>query len=420
MLSGCEMNDKSNEIAQTLGLGAHGKGRRFWAALSVVVAIVLVGVWYAVKITDTSGAIRYVTAQVTHSDFVVTVTATGTVEPTNLVEISSELSGTLASVEVDFNDAVDIGTVLAKLDTTKLEAQVEIAKASLDAAVARVAVAQAVLEDARQKYETARDLDLQGFTPHQTFVSQQAAFRTAQAELQSSLADRSLAEANLDLYSAELDKACICSPIKGIVLDRSVDPGQIVAASLSAPVLFTVAEDLTQMELQVAIDEADIGRIAIGNKANFTVDAYEDQRFPAEISEVRFAPETIDGVVTYKAILTIDNSEMLLRPGMTATADIIVAEITDALVVPNAALRYTPPTPSSAEESEERSGLLGMLIPDRPDAATSGDDRTLWILDDGVPQEVPVSTGDSDGRITEILDGPLKVGSFVITDQSGG
>ena len=414
------MQTRSEEITQTLGLDARSKGRRFWITLSAAAAVLVAVGWYAIRMTAGPEPVQYVSAKVDRGDFVVTVTATGTVEPTNLVEISSELSGTLKTVNVDFNDRVDVGTVLARLDTTKLEAQFEIAKASLDAAIARVAVAHALLDDAREKFESARDLESRGITPHQTFTTQQAAFKRAQAELKSAIADRSLAEANLDLYRAELDKACICSPIKGVVLDRSVDPGQIVAASLSAPVLFTVAEDLAKMELQVDIDEADIGRVAVGNMAVFTVDAYDERRFPAEIAEVRFASETIDGVVTYKAILTVDNSEMLLRPGMTATADIVVAEISDALVVPNAALRYAPPPAPGSEDEDERSGLLGMLIPDRPDEAAQGNQKTLWLLKDGVAEEIAVQTGDTDGRNTEILGGELAEGDVVIMDRDDG
>lgn len=414
------MTDTSEEIAETLKLGRHRRSRWYWAGWAAAAVALLAVVWLGARMAGAPEEVRYTTARAERGDFVVTVTATGTVEPTNLVEISSELSGTLASVEVDFNDTVEVGSVLARLDTTKLEAQHQIAKASLDAAIARVAIAQALLDDAREKYEAARDLDQRGITSHQAFTTQQAAFKRAQAELQSAAADRSLAEANLDLYRAELEKACICSPIKGVVLDRSVDPGQIVAASLSAPVLFTVAEDLRQMELQVDIDEADIGRVALGNKAEFTVDAYDERRFPAEISEIRFAPETIDGVVTYKTILTIDNSEMLLRPGMTATADIVVAEIAGALVVPNAALRYAPPREPAEDAEEERSGLLGMLIPDRLDDAAAGDNKTLWVLKDGTAQEIAVRAGDSDGRVTEILEGQLAEGDTVITDQSDG
>jgi len=248
--------------------------------------------------------------------------------------------------------------------------------------------------------------------------AQRATYIRAQSELQGALADRALAEADLDLYQTELDKACICSPIDGVVLDRAVNAGQIVAAALSAPVLFTVAEDLTKMELQVDIDESDIGRTAVGNAAIFTVEAYDERTFPAEISEIRFAPKTVDGVVTYKAVLTIDNADLLLRPGMTATADITVADIADALTMPNAALRYAPP--ALPEEDEERSGLLGMLIPEDPDERRRGDIETLWVMRDGVPQEIAIRAGNSDGRMTEILEGALEVGDVVIVERIDG
>ena len=410
------MADNGNTVAETLGLGDSRDSVKIWAGV-VIAALLLGGIgWYWTSMSDPEKGVRYVTTTAAIGDLTVRVTATGTVEPTNLVEISSELSGTLATVNVDFNDKVKVGTVLATLDTTKLEAQLAVSKAGLDAAIARVAMAQATLDEAREKYETALNLQERGIASYQSFISQKAAFIRAQAELQSAIADRALAEANLDLKQAELDKACICSPIDGVVLDRAVDSGQIVAASLSAPVLFTVAEDLTEMELQVDIDEADIGRIAVGNPAEFTVDAYDNSRFPAEISEVRFAPETIEGVVTYKAILTIDNSAMLLRPGMTATADITVLVIDGVLVVPNAALRYAPPR-ETTEQNDQRSGLLGMLMPERPKDDIQGDEKTIWVLRDGTAEEIPVLTGDTDGRVTAILAGELFAGDTIITDR---
>lgn len=381
--------------------------------------VVLVGVGlFWVSSGDQTGNVQYVTAPVEIGDLRVSVTATGTVEPTNLVEISSELSGTLRSVNVDFNDSVTAGTVLAELDTTKLEALLAVSKASLDSAIARVAIAQATWAETRERFETSRRLEERGVAAHQTIVADRAAYVRAQSALQSAIADRALAEADLDLHHAELEKACICSPIDGVVLDRAVDAGQIVAASLSAPILFTVAEDLTQMELQVDIDEADIGRTAVGNAATFTVDAYDDRLFPAEISEIRFAPLTVDGVVTYKAILSVDNSDLSLRPGMTATADITVAEIKDALTVPNAALRYAPP--AAPVEEEDRSGLLGMLIPDGGEGRNLGDDRTLWILRGDQPEEISVRAGASDGRMTEILEGALTAGDLVIVERIDG
>ncbi|MCK0143900.1 efflux RND transporter periplasmic adaptor subunit [Aliiroseovarius sp. F20344] len=414
------MNEVREDISQTLQLGKPKWRGRLWLWSSLAALIAVAALWFAVLRPGGAERVEYETATASRGDLVVTVTATGTIEPTNLVEISSELSGTLASVEVDFNDTVTVGTVLARLDTRKLEAQLLIAKASLDAAIARVAVAQALLDDAREKYEAALDLEARGVTSQQVFSTKQAAFKRAQAELQSAVADRALAEANLDLHQTDLDRACICSPIDGVVLDRTVDPGQIVAASLSAPILFTVAQDLEQMELQVNVDEADIGSVAVGKKASFTVDAYDEKQFLAEITQVRVSPEIVDGVVTYKTILTVDNSDLLLRPGMTATADIVVAEISDALVVPNAALRYTPPQEMDTGDDEDRSGLLGMLIPDMQDAGAEIDNKTLWILKDGVPQEIAVTAGQTDGRMTVIQHGSLVEGDVLITDQIDG
>jgi HlyD family secretion protein len=410
---------EADDVAEKLGLNETGLRVPNWARYAVglasIVGAVLIWQWASNDEND----IRYVTEAAIMSDVRVTVTATGTVEPTNLVEISSELSGTLKYVNVDFNDIVSSGDILAGLDTTTLEALVAVSKASLGSAIARVAMAQATLDEVKAEYDIALRLEERGIASHQAFVAQNAAYIRAQAEMQSVLADRALAEANLDLRQAELDKACICSPIDGIVLDRAVDEGQIVAAALTAPVLFTVAEDLTKMELQLDIDEADIGRTAVGNRATFTVDAYDERLFPAEISEIRFAPKTVDGVVTYKAVLTIDNSDLLLRPGMTATADIIVAEISDALTVPNAALRYTPPTIPN-EDEDERSGLLGMLIPDSLGNQNRGNDRTLWVMRDDLPLEIAVRAGATNGVMTEILEGDLGVGELVIVDRFDG
>jgi len=415
------MAERDEKVAETLGLDRAGRPRFNWLAYSIVAVIVAVGAWYWLTRADAERGVEFVTAEATVGGFVVTVDATGTVEPTNLVEISSELSGTLDEVNVDFNDTVEVGTVLATLDTTQLEAQLAVSKAQLDAAEARIAMVQAGLDDATQKFEAARSLEARGITPRQAFFTQEAAYNRARAELESALADKALSEANLDLQQAILDKACICSPIHGIVLDRAADPGQIVASSLSAPILFTVAEDLSQMELQVDIDEADIGRIAVDNEGTFTVDAYNERRFPATVTEVRFAPQTVEGVVTYKAILTVDNSELLLRPGMTATAEIAVAEVDDALIVPNAALRYAPPRdPGETQTDDDRSGLLGMLVPDRPEERAEGDVRTVWVMRDGQPEEVPVVTGDSDGSVTEVVDGALRSGDLVITDRVDG
>jgi len=351
------------------------------------------------------------------------VTATGTIEPTNLVEISSELSGTMEAVLVDFNDTVTAGQVLASLDTTQLEAQLAVQEASHAAASARLLSAEASLVEAKSSFEIATQLDERGVTSVANLTSAQAALARAQANVAIAQADQNLTLAQLEAQKAELGKACICSPINGIVLQRNVDEGQIVAASFSAPVLFTIAEDLSKMELQVDVGEADIGRIAVGDRASFSVDAYDDQSFPALISLVRYSSEIVDGLVTYKAILSIDNEALLLRPGMTATADITVAEYSDVLVVPNAALRFAPPQIAQEGTEDEASGggFLALLIPSGfGDDGRVRSDRTVWVLREGVAVEVPVEKGDTDGRMTRILSGDITVGDLVIVDMTEG
>lgn len=343
----------------------------------------------------------YITTPARIADVTVVVTATGTVEPTNSVGISSALSGTVQSVEVDFNDIVTQGQVLARLDTDKLEATLEHARATLMATEARLALANATLEEAGQSYERALQLVDRGVTTQEVF--------------QAALA------ANRRVNEANLADACICSPIDGIVLDRSIDVGQIVVSSFSAPVLFTLAEDLDQMELSVDIDEADIGTVMPQDAASFTVEAFADRSFAARITQLRYAPQTIDGVVTYEAILSLDNGEGLLRPGMTAVAEIVVEQVRDALVVPNAALRFTP---QSEEDASGGSGLLGMLIPRPPSSApasardTAGDTRTIWVLRNGAAMAVEIGLGPSDGMVTVVASGDLAPGDAVITDTA--
>lgn len=399
-----------------------GSPRRRWLIWGLVLIIAAVGIWYWWAAASKQSLPVYTTEAVERTDIVVQVTATGTVEPTDEVEISSELSGTVRSVEADFNDLVKKGQILARLDTDKLEANVELSQASLSATQARVAEATATLNETKDSYDRAVLLEQKHVTTLEGLLKAKATYDRAKAALKSAEADIRVAEANLKINQANLEKACICSSIDGVVLDRNVEVGQIVASSLQAPVLFTLAADLTKMELQVDIDEADIGKVKVGNEAIFTVEAYQGRTFPAAISELRFAPETVDGVVTYEAILSIDNSDMLLRPGMTATADITVAEIKDSLVIPNAALRFAPPV--EVEESGG-TGLLGILFKGgRPGPAattpksTSDGSRQIWILKDGQATAVAVVTGETDGSNTEILEGDLNEGDLVITDQT--
>jgi HlyD family secretion protein len=387
-----------------------------WAAI----AIAAVAAFYGLRpFGGGQATVSYVTEPVTSGSLTVIVTATGSAQPVNKVDVSSELSGTVRKVHVDYNTPVKAGQVLAELDTDKLNATVESSRAKLTAANARVAEAAATIEEKRGDYDRKKTLSERQVTSPQELALAKAAYERAIAVHANALAEVGVAEADLRVNETNLKKACICSPIDGVVLKRNVDPGQTVAVSLQAPVLFTIAESLKQMELQVDVDEADVGKTGIGQKASFSVDAYPDRKFPAEIRDIRFASETVQGVVTYKAVLTIDNSELLLRPGMTATAEIVVQEVKDALLVPNGALRFSPP---SAETAQRSVGFLRRLLPGPPlrrppsKAAEIGPSRTIWILRDGAPAAVPVVGGATDGKRTEILKGEVTPGQSVIVD----
>lgn len=409
-------------LAAPGGAGAWRVGGRLALVATALVAVAIAG--YALFRPATPG-LGYVTEPVTRGDLHVIVTATGSVQPTSQVEISSELSGTVRRVFVDYNSAVTAGETLAELDTDKFQASVDGSRAKLAAARAKVAEAEVTVRETAREFDRKASLANTQHGSRHDLDSAQAARDRAVAALAGAQADIAAAEAELALNESNLEKTRIRSPISGIVLERAVDPGQIVASSLQAPELFTIAEDLRRMEAQVDVDEADVGRVREGQSATFTVDAYPDRRFPAVIRDVRYASETDDGVVTYKAILIVDNDELLLRPGMTATADIAVQDVTDALLIPNAALRFSPPAP----RAEPSGGFLRRLLPMPPPKAASrpeagGPDRVVWVLRDGEPAAVRVKTGPSDGRRTAIPDaehaGGLAPGTALIVDTASG
>lgn len=367
-----------------------------------------------------SSAVRYVTQPATRGNLTVIVTATGSVQPTNKVDVSSELSGTIRKVLVDYNSPVKAGDVLATLDTDKLIATLNSARAKLQAAQAKVAEATVTVGEKERDLARNKMLASTQAVSARDHDQAQASYDRAVTSLASARADVDVAAADVELGETNLAKASIRSPIDGVVLTRNVDPGQTVASSLQAPVLFSIAEDLKKMELRVDVDEADVGKVTAGQSATFTVDAFPNRKFPATIRDVRFASETIQGVVTYKAVLNIDNSELLLRPGMTATAEIKVTEVKNALLVPNAALRYAPPVAEKASNG----GFLSRLMPrpPRPSAVTSneeaGSSRTVWVLANGQPKSVKIVVGSSDGKNTEIVSGDLSADQALIVDQS--
>lgn len=408
------------DIASITRIGRKKRGRG-WIWLLLVPGLAAAG--WALFLRAPATQIIYDTREVTQGELVVTVVATGTVQPTTQVEISSELSGTLLTVDADFNAEVVEGQVLARLDDTKLAAQVLNSEASLQASKARLASAEATVTETTEALHQADVLGERGLNARTVVVAARAAHDRALAAVAIARADVSLAEANLASVRADLEKAEIRSPINGIVLSRTAEKGQIVAASLNAPVLFTLAEDLRRMELRVAIDEADIGRVAMGQQASFSVDAWPGRSFEAVITSLRFAPDAAEtNVVTYTAVLSVENDELLLRPGMTATATITVSREEGALLVPVAALRYSPPVQAASSRSGQ--GLMGFIMPGPPGRGgtrgASADGSGVWVLRGGQPERLRATPGASDGSNIAVRSEELQPGDQVILSQREG
>lgn len=411
------------DVASALGFG-QAATRPWWrrgpllGSLAVILLILLLLAVYG-PFTGRSESVSYVTEPVTRGGLTVIVTATGSVEPTNKVDVSSELSGMVRKVLVDYNSPVKIGQVLAELDIDRLKATVDAARAKVAAAKANIAEAQATKNEKEREFARKQALSDRQVASSFELDAARAARDRANAAVESAQAALASTEADLKLAETNLSKTCICSPINGVVLTRNVDPGQTVASSFQVPVLFEIAEDLKQMELQVDVDEADVGSVTAEQEATFTVDTYPDQEFPAKVTTVRYASEIVQGVVTYKAVLAIDNSDLLLRPGMTATAEIKVNEVADALLVPNAALRYTPGDGGAADQRS----FLQRLMPGPPRIiqtsrpAQTGRERTIYLLRDGKAVAAQVEIGATDGRHTEITKGELREGGQIIVDQ---
>lgn len=422
------------DVASTLNLqGASALAPWRRAIKWVVIALIAAAVLYFWFGRDGVTATTYTTQPVKRGDITVTVTATGNLEPRNQVDIGSELSGTLRQVNVDVNDEVKAGQVLAVLDTSRLNAQVLQAQSSLASAEARVLQSEASARESRANYQRllkVRELSGNKVPSQQDMDVAEATLARADGDTAAAKAAVAQARASLDAVRTDLSKTKITSPINGVVLVRSVELGQTVAASLQAPVLFTLAEDLKKMELHVSVDEADVGSVEVGQNATFTVDAFPNRRFTARITQVHFASNntqkstssstssaasaTSTGVVTYETVLEVDNSELLLRPGMTATAEIVTTSISDALLIPNAALRFTPEGEGMGMAPPNSGGALSAIMPRMgpPRFASAGGGQQgaggrrvarAWILENGKPAMAMFKPGATDGRNTQIL-----------------
>lgn len=417
----------AEDISIEAELGLDGKGRtrakRRWPY--VLIALALVGgvaAYSYYPATQTTAVAAYRTAPAEIGGLTVEVTATGALQPLTQVDISSELSGVVRTVAVEENQRVAKGDVLATLDTSRLEAEIERAQASVKSADAKVQEAQATVKETENGYKRASQLMQRGVSNQLTLDTAAAARDRALSGIAVAEANAAIAAAELKLQQSSLEKSTIYAPIDGMVLTRSVDPGQTVASSLQAPVLFVIAADLSKMELKAAVDEADIGGVKAGQKARFTVDAFPDRTFDAAIRDIAYASVTTENVVTYDARLDVDNAELLLRPGMTATVTIVTRESPDALTVPSAAFRYRPPA-QTANRGWSLDNLFRppmMRAPRDNRAQRTDGTRPLYVLRNGAVELVHVKTGATDGDRTEILSG-LEAGDQVILgDGSSG
>ena len=399
--------------------------RSLWAALAVVLLAGAAGWWWWSGLAA-QAAPSYTTQAVARGNLTLNVTANGTLQPTRSINIGSELSGTVLKVNVDVNDRIKKGQVLVVLDTAKLRDQILRSQAAVASARGKVAQSSATLQEARAalaRLEEVAQLS-GGQVPSQAELDAgRATLARASADLGSANAGVADAQAALSTDQINLSKASIVAPADGIVLTRTVDPGNAVAASLQAVTLFTVAEDLSKLRLWVYVDEADVSAVKVGQDASFTVSAYPGRPFPARITRVGYGSTITDNVVTYLTYLDVDNTDLSLRPGMTATATVTATQRNDVLVVPNAALRFSPS--AAAAPASASKGIASSLMPRMPGGnrksaaagASTAAARQVWVLRDGAAVAVAVTPGISDGRMTEITGGDLQAGMLVITDQ---
>ncbi|MGE0433011.1 MAG: efflux RND transporter periplasmic adaptor subunit [Planctomycetota bacterium] len=398
-------------MLRTLGLDAVGVlRRRVGLAITAVVGVaLLVGGAIGARAWMTPKPTIYETAPIERGDLRLIATATGTLQPVNQVEVGSDLSGRVSKVHVTWNQSVTINQALAELDTALLTARVNEATAQLALANAARHTADATVAEATANLARLEPLKAQGITTDYDIDAANAVLARAKASRETSDAQIASAEAALAVATTNLENAVIRSPINGVVLDRNIEPGQSVVSSLQAAVLFRLAEDLTRMELYLDVDEADIGRVREGQSATFSVAAWPERVFHATVGSVRNAPATTNNVVTYVAVLDVDNKDLALRPGMTATAAITIDVIRDVLLVPNAALRFEPATTATINRASNTANAA------RTGAVSSTNAARVWVLRDGELVSIPVRIGaTADGR-TQLTGNELAAGTEVIT-----
>ena len=382
--------------------------RRLFILLAVVVVAAAFGIW---RWQADSGKpkLQFETSKLEKGKIVAKVTASGTLSAIVTVQVGSQVSGRIAALYADFNSPVKKGQLIAKIDPPLFQASVDQARANLAASQGNLAKAKVQAVDARRQYQRQKELAARQLNAQADLDTAQANADVADAQV--TAGEGTVAQTRAALQSAEVNLAYtnILSPTSGTVISRNVDVGQTVAASLQAPTIFVIAEDLAKMQVDTSVAEADVGRLRAGMPASFTVDAYPGETFRGQVRQIRNAPQTVQNVVTYDAVIDVDNPEFKLKPGMTANVTFVYAEKDDVLKVPNSALRFRPPP---ALLGDGKGGGAGV----RPGAPER---RTVWTLTNDRPEAKKIKTGISDGSFTEIAEGDIKAGELVITDALG-
>ncbi|KLD99940.1 efflux RND transporter periplasmic adaptor subunit [Aliarcobacter butzleri] len=394
--------------------------RKFIYIATAIVSFLAIVLFFIFNGNNKSNKIEYITKKVTQGDLSVVVSTTGNLNPTNSVEIGIEVSGTLKEIFVDFNDEVKAGQILAKIDTVKLQSQVDSSTAALAIAVANQKESQVLLNNKKTLYDRTLNMykNSGGKYPSKNELDDtRFSYEAAIESLEAAKAKVLQAQSNLKTDKQNLEKASVKSSIDGIVLNREVEVGQTLAATMSAPKLFTIAKDLTHMDLIVSIDEADVADIKKDLPVTFTVDAYPNKVFNGKVKQVRLNPVDTNGVVTYETVVSVDNEDLLLKPGMTATAKIITKESKNKLLIPNGALRFKP------KMQEQKNSGVNLVGPNMNRPANVARDLSkkelapVFILENNQPKRLMVKVLDSDGKLTSIESEELKVNDEVIISQ---
>jgi HlyD family secretion protein len=409
------------------------KRKTFWIVVAVVVVAGGVFGWWRMRQARATAQVLYVTSQVDRGRIVAKVTASGTLSAIVTVQVGSQVSGRVAALYADWNSQVKKGQLVAKIDPQLFQATVQQARANLVAAQGNLAKVKAQAVDAERQYKRNVILAERKLIAQADLDTSQSTFDADKAAVDAAAGTVEQARAQLNSSEVNLAYTDIISPTDGTVIARNVDVGQTVAASLQAPTLFLIAEDLRKMQVDTSVAEADIGKLQTGMKATFTVDAYPNERFTGAVRQVRNNPQTVQNVVTYDAVIDVANPDLKLKPGMTANCTFVWAERGDVLRIPNAVMRFRPPAEllarlnPGAGPSQGGTGATAEAAQSggarRKAPASGGIDpnrKTVWVLRNGQPLPVVIKSGVSDGSLTEVVEGELSQGDLVITDMSGG